>query len=146
MAFHKKNNNPNSEPSFVVSAFIGGGIGLLISVLLILLSPIILLKTANPNSLTALMAWISLFVGGIISAFLVSKQFKQITLGISLAIGGVMAVCLVPISFFVSGEFDILGAVITLIIIFGSTFLGGFIVYKQSSNRNRSMKKALKRR
>ena len=145
MAQKRKIQNSFSENLFIVT-LIGGLIGLAISISLILLSPLVIIKTQNPNSFSSIIVWVALFIGGFVSSFIIATRFPTIPLKSSLLVGGFILLLLLPFSFFVKGEFDIFSALITLLVIFGSAFLGGFAVYRLNNDQKRNMKKALKRR
>ena len=145
MAQKRKIPNQSGENVYIVS-LIGGVLGIAISVLLILLSPLILIKTNNPNSLSAITAWICLFIGGFVSAFLAATRLGNEAVKSGLLVGASMILMILPISFFVRGDFNVIGALITLLVIMLSAFLGGFAVYRLNTDQKRNMKKAMKRR
>ena len=145
MAQKRKIPNQSGENVYIVS-LIGGVLGIAISVLLILLSPLILIKTNNPNSLSAITAWICLFIGGFVSAFLAATRLGNEAVKSGLLVGASMILIILPISFFVRGDFNVIGALITLLVIMLSAFLGGFAVYRLNTDQKRNMKKAMKRR
>ena len=145
MAQKRKIPNQSGENVYIVS-LIGGILGIAISVLLILLSPLILIKTNNPNSLSAITAWICLFIGGFVSAFLAATRLGNEAVKSGLLVGASMILMILPISFFVRGDFNVIGALITLLVIMLSAFLGGFAVYRLNTDQKRNMKKAMKRR
>lgn len=142
----QKRKIPNQGENVYIISLIGGLLGIVISVLLILLSPFILIKTPNPNSLSAITAWICLFIGGFGSSFLASMRSGNEFIKSGLLVGASMVLMILPISFFINGDFNIFGALITLAVIMLSTFLGSFAVYRLNTDQKRNMKKAMKRR
>lgn len=145
MAQKRKIPNQGGESIYIVS-LIFGLLGILITVLLILLSPFILIKMPDPNSVSSVAAFVCLFIGGFISSFLASTRLGIEAIKSGLLVGATMVLIILPISFFIKGSFDLIGAAITLSIIMISAFLGGFIVFRMNTDQKRNMKKAMKRR
>ena len=141
----QKRKIPGGENIYLYS-LIGGGIGVLISSFLILLSPFVLIKTQNPNSISAITAFACLFIGSFVSSFLTAFRFGSDTIKLGLFIGLAMLLIIFPISLFIKGEFDVLGALINVTIIMVSTFLGGYLIHRLNTNQKRSMKKVMRRR
>ena len=146
MARKKKAQNIKKDTDIYIASLIGGGIGLAASLLMILISPLILIKTATPNAFAQIAACLSLFLGGCTGGFMSAVRCRNMPMGSGLLSSLVTVVPTLLVSFFIPGGADILGAVIIIAISAGGAALGAFIFLKSSGNKKKKMKRALKRR
>ncbi len=146
MAQKKKLKKNMNNSNVWIAALIGGGIALAVSIILILITPFFLVKAENPNAFAETVAYISLFIGGLTGGFISANSCRQMPFRSAAISASVTALPILLISFFIPGGFNVIGAIIIMAIIYGSTFLGAFLLTRGISNKKRSMKKALKRR
>lgn len=125
-------------------ALIGGGIGLGVIVVFALLSPLLILRTDDPNSMTAVFAAVSVFSGGAVGAFISANRAKSFVSGMLSSV--VIIIPMLLVSLLTSETPEWSSALISLIATISASALGAYIATAMGKNKKRNMKKAMKRR
>lgn len=134
------------EENVFISALIGGGIGLAVTLLLVLILPFVALSFEDPASTALPIAVVCAFVGAVVGAFISAKKCKSSVMPVCLISAAVMLVPLTAVSFFVGGKGSIIGAALIIGAILIASLATALAVMKISGSRKRNMKKVLKRR
>lgn len=125
-------------------ALIGGGIGLGVIIVFALLSPLMILKTEDPNSMITIFSAISVFSGGTVGAFIAANRSRSFACGMLSSV--VILVPMLIVSIITSEAPGWSSALISLIATIASSALGAYIATAAFNNKKRNMKKAMKRR
>ncbi len=136
----------NSEQNNLVTALTGGAMGLGVTTALMLISPLLLLKSSEPKSLLTATAAMCILTGGIVSGLFCGNRDKNSPIITSIFSCGIMILPLILMSVFIRGSFDILSAVINIVSLFSSAPVTAFILNRSSKSRGKNMKKIMKRR
>lgn len=127
-----------------ISCLVGGVIGMSITLLSLLLSPVALLKLADPTSVVILAAAICLFVGGLIGGGYSASRCRENPMAAGLLSSAVMGAPLLLLSILVRGKigFGILGLMLACLLV--SAVAGTFMVTYRTKDKKKKMKKVLK--
>ena len=140
-----KQNESNTK-DFFKSSLLGGGIGIALTLLVVLISPFAMLGFSSPNALTLLFAAIAVFLGSASGSIFAASGYKDSPILAGLLASGVIAFPLVIVSLFLPYDVSFLNILVISISLISASLLGSLTVGKLSSNRKRNMRKALKRR
>ncbi len=146
MEKHKRKPPKTKEKDFWVNALTAGGIGLAVIMLCSFLMPLLLLNLPEPSSVTGILAWVSAFIGSLISGITAAKGARGKETVAALTACGVIMLPMLLLSFIYKKGFDIIGFLIVTAIIAAASILGAVIITRLSQNKSRGMKKAMKRR
>lgn len=124
-------------------ALIGGGIGLGVVLVCALLSPLLILKTEDPNSMITIFSAISVFSGGAVGAFIAANRSKSFACGMLSSV--VIIVPMLIVSILTRETPEWISALVSLIATVGASALGSYIATAAFKNKKRNMKKAMKR-
>lgn len=134
------------EPNLWLSSLISGGIGLVVTLMLVLLAPMLLLGMDDPNSFILPIAILCIFAGGATAGVMAAMLMKGDEVLSALISAGVILIPVVLVSLLFEKGFDIIGFLIILAALAISDMLGAYVVVKINSSQKRSMKNAMKRR
>lgn len=129
-----------------VSALIGSGLALAMTVLTALVFPMISLRFNDPNALTALSAYLCLFIGAFVGAFVSARRDGKNHLAVAMLSGGFMLLPMLLISLIIPGGISFISAVAAVAVIAVASFVGGMAAQKLDTGHKRNMKRAMKRR
>ena len=136
----------NGAGQFFKISLIGGGIGIALTLLVILISPFAMLSFGSPNSLALLFAAIAVFLGSAAGSVFSATRYKESPIVSGLLSSGIIALPLIIISIFLPYEISFTNIAVISVSLIVASLAGSISVSKFSSNRKRNMKKALKRR
>lgn len=141
-----KKRTKNVQKAWWLNPVINGGIGFSVLMLAVILSPLVLIKTEDPNSLAFVAAVVSVFIGSAVSGILNGIQSQNKDMISPLISGGLILLLIVTISLFYKSEFDLIEFFIIFGVIFAASFLPTLIMGNMKSNNKRNLKKVMKRR
>lgn len=141
-----KKRKPNDKSNPYISALIGGGISLAMTVLTALVFPLISLRFNDPNALTAVSAYLCLFLGALVGSFVASKRDGERYLAVSMMSGGAMLLPMILISLIIPGGGSFISAVAVVVVIAVASFVGGMAAQRIDTGRKRNIKRMMKRR
>lgn len=141
-----KKRNPNTNSNPCVSALIGGGMAIAVTVLTALVFPLISLRFNDPNALTAVSAYLCLFFGAFFGAFVGSKRDGMRYLAVAMMSGGMMLLPMILISLIIPGGGSFVSAVAVVVVIAVAAFLGGMVAQRIDTGRKRNLKRVMRRR
>ncbi len=127
-----------------ISCLVGGAVGLGITLLSVLLSPIALLKSGDPTSMVTLTAAICLFAGGLIGGGYSASRCKENPMGAGLLSSAVMGAPLLLLSLLLKGEMSFAVVGLMLACLLASAVTGTLIVTYRTKDKRKKMKKVLK--
>lgn len=142
----QKRNIGNREPSLVVSALIGGGIGLAVIIITALISPLLLLNMGDPNSMITPVAAVCVFIGGATGSVIAARLCGESFAVSGLISASVMLLPILLVSFLIPGERNVVLSAAMSAVLLASSLLSSFAASRISSNRKKNMKKLMKRR
>ena len=142
----KRQKLNTGKQNWWVNSLIGGGVGLAVTVISVLLMPLLLLRSPDPNALILPAAAICLFIGAIAGSIIGALNAKGKEM-ISGAINcGIIFAAMLLISFMFKKGFDLIGFLVLTAVIIISSLLGAFAVMKMNTSQKRNMNKMMKRR
>ena len=141
-----RKQNENNAGQFFKDSLLGGGIGIALTLLVILISPFAMLGLGSPNSLALVFAAIAVFLGSATGSAFSATRCKDSPILAGLLSSGIITLPPVIISFFLPYDTSVLNIAVISVSLIGASIIGSLTVTKFSSSRKRNMKKALKRR
>ncbi len=141
-----KTRKPTNDTNPYISALVGGGISLAMMLLTALVFPMISLKLNDPNALTALSAYLCLFLGALVGSFAASRRDGKSHIAVAMMSGGVMLATMLLVSLIIPGGIGFASAAAALAVVAVASFVGGMAAQKLDIGRKRSMKRVMKRR
>ncbi|MBR6755245.1 MAG: YrzE family protein [Clostridia bacterium] len=144
----KMKNNPASKPDFgfTVAGLIGGGVGLTVTLILVLIAPFLLLNTNDPNSVSNYCAAVCAFIGSGVGSAIASLLCKESPLQAGLLSGATEVVPIILVSLFLPGSINFVNCAIILSSIGLGAFSVSFLIMRTKSNQKKNMKRVMKRR
>lgn len=136
----------SQSPGVILCALIGGGIGLALTVMATMISPLALLGLEAPNAMATQAAAFCIFLGGASGAAVAAKRCKTAPMAAGLISAAIMALPILLVSFFITGEVSWLNIAVMTASLVISALIGSVCVTKAGTSRKRNMKRALKRR
>ncbi len=146
MEQNRKSSLANDKQSLFISALIGAGIGIAVTLAFAFLMPLVLLNTSSPNDLVRLSAPLCTVLGGCAGSVISTKLFAEQNLLPSLVCLGLMAAPILLASLFVSGERDFLTSALVLLGLAASSLLTSFVMLRRNTSKKKRVKKLMKRR
>ncbi len=144
---HKKQAGiPKRELNLLTASAIGGGIGILVSAISVLLSPLILLGAGDPNSLISFATVVCVFLGGLAGAIGAGLLCPDARFRAGLLSAPIAVLPMILLSIIVPSDFDIFFGLIIIATDFAAAFLGAVLLEKSHTSSKKNMKKMMKRR
>ncbi len=142
----KREPEMNGSSNFFLTSLIGGGIGLGVTLLLVLLLPFAVLGFDDPNAFALPSACVCALAGSAVGSFFAVGRCKESPIAAALTASGVILVPMLIVSFFISGEFSIVGVLTVIGSIAAGSVLTSLLLTRTSKSRKRRMKNVMKRR